>query len=633
MVERAQLSVKNPEVKRENKASQMKKTSPSQSISSPVEQILFLQRTIGNQAVGRLFKSGSLQAKLRIGQPGDIYEHEADRVAERVMRMHQPKKKKEKEILQTKEATGSTPEVTHMVENSISTLRGGGQPLPESARAFYEPRFGADFSGVRVHTGSHAAETAGSINARAFTVGNNIAFGGGQFAPGSQEGRKLLAHELTHVLQQSGATAAVQETPDDPLSRRPIMPLGTVRVQPDWLDDVKAAVSDTYDSASSGVSGAYGTVTSAAGDAYDTAASTVGTVTKKISDGVKVAVSTVSSAGQAVGSYASDIGKTLKDDPEKTRANLISQVNATRQKVKNSNPDSVTADASQIASLNQHISNLNAAMSSAAIPAILPILVPIGEVILDILGVIIAALLGATAATILIIAIIILAIIALIIYLLRDTRKFPDPDTKTDPKDKTNPKDKTDPKEEPDPKGKPDDRPPPPPPLPPDRRERKPDCCDGPTPRGEFEIKDKKHIYFRPGRVDVKDNRNKHTRNIKPTNGARCDVEFLRSVVSKDPNDFGPCLAEWITAAKIGDTRKHGSQMGSDTIGNYVGKVEDIVIDMKNKVKGDNSTWFGDTGEPLGVDISNPGAPTITNNARVDDAPAKAHIIPIEDKP
>ena len=85
MAERVQIGAKTPEAKRENKVSQIKKT--SQSISSPVEKILLLQRTIGNQAVEKLIKSGALQAKLRIGQPGDIYEQEADRVAEQVMRM------------------------------------------------------------------------------------------------------------------------------------------------------------------------------------------------------------------------------------------------------------------------------------------------------------------------------------------------------------------------------------------------------------------------------------------------------------------------------------------------------------------------------------------------------------------
>ncbi|MCE8427120.1 MAG: hypothetical protein J5U19_01845 [Candidatus Methanoperedens sp.] len=85
MAERALLSNKRSEARRENKVSQPQNIGSSQSISSPIDQILFLQRTIGNQAVGRLLKSGALQAKLRIGQPGDIYEQEADRMAEQVM--------------------------------------------------------------------------------------------------------------------------------------------------------------------------------------------------------------------------------------------------------------------------------------------------------------------------------------------------------------------------------------------------------------------------------------------------------------------------------------------------------------------------------------------------------------------
>ncbi|MCE8423468.1 MAG: hypothetical protein J5U16_06000, partial [Candidatus Methanoperedens sp.] len=98
MVEMIRARSTNTEAKRENRPSQTQKTGPSQSISSPIEQILFLQRTIGNQAVGKLIKSGVLQAKLRIGQPGDIYEQEADRVAEQVMRMPEPQVSKETEV-------------------------------------------------------------------------------------------------------------------------------------------------------------------------------------------------------------------------------------------------------------------------------------------------------------------------------------------------------------------------------------------------------------------------------------------------------------------------------------------------------------------------------------------------------
>lgn len=245
MVERAQLSVKKPEAKRENKVSQTQKKGPSQSISSQIDQILFLQRTIGNQAVGRLIKSGALQAKLRIGQPGDIYEQETDRVAEQVMRMPEPQvsnetkvsnpaennslqrkcpgcnkgikieKEEEEENLQKKEASGSTHEVTPELESSISAARSGGQPMPESVRAFFEPRFGHDFSGVRVHTDSKAAEAAQAVDARAYTVGRDVVFGTGQYDPGTREGRRLLVHELTHVIQQQTTGPRLARVPGD----------------------------------------------------------------------------------------------------------------------------------------------------------------------------------------------------------------------------------------------------------------------------------------------------------------------------------------------------------------------------------------------------------------------------------
>jgi len=230
--EKATATVKTTEIKATS-SSQSQRTERSEITNSPMDQILFLQRTVGNQAVHRLFKSGFLQAKLRIGRPDDVYEQEADRVAEHVMLMpdlsqaqskrvsrhdkfpsiqrmcteredkvHRQLMEEEEELIQTKEVSGSAPEVTPSIEPQINSVRGGGQSLPESVRAFFEPRFGTDFSQVRVHTDSRAAETANSINARAFTVGPNIAFGAGQYSPESREGRHVLAHELTHVLQQ-----------------------------------------------------------------------------------------------------------------------------------------------------------------------------------------------------------------------------------------------------------------------------------------------------------------------------------------------------------------------------------------------------------------------------------------------
>ena len=107
------------------------------------------------------------------------------------------------ELFRTKEMSGENAEITPDLESRINAIEGGGQPLPESERAFFELRFGCDFSKVRVHTDSRAAESARAVNARAFTVGQDVVFEAGQYAPGRNEGRRLMAHELTHVLQQS----------------------------------------------------------------------------------------------------------------------------------------------------------------------------------------------------------------------------------------------------------------------------------------------------------------------------------------------------------------------------------------------------------------------------------------------
>ncbi|MEA1865830.1 MAG: DUF4157 domain-containing protein, partial [Euryarchaeota archaeon] len=98
----------------------------------------------------------------------------------------------------TNQAEPSTvPPVVHEV------LRSSGQPLDPNTRTFMEPRFGHDFSRVRVHTDTKAAESAQAVNALVYTVGQNIVFGAGRYTPQSSLGRQCLAHELTHVVQQS----------------------------------------------------------------------------------------------------------------------------------------------------------------------------------------------------------------------------------------------------------------------------------------------------------------------------------------------------------------------------------------------------------------------------------------------
>ena len=158
-----------------------------------------------------------IQPKLTINEPGDQYEKEADTVADHIMTMNdafiQPKFisniqrkcahcEEEENKMQRKEINEEKAETHNGVENYIGNLNGSGQPMPEEVRSFYEPRFGYDFSNVKVHTDDVAAKSAQSINALAYTTGNNIVFNENQYSPGTEKGKKLLAHELTHVVQQ-----------------------------------------------------------------------------------------------------------------------------------------------------------------------------------------------------------------------------------------------------------------------------------------------------------------------------------------------------------------------------------------------------------------------------------------------
>lgn len=153
-----------------------------------------------------------LQTKLAISEPGDAYEQEADRVADQVMRMSPADVNKRQngsraQPLVQRRASGESaaglaeaPPIVHEVLNSP------GQPLDTTTRAFFEPRFDHDFSHVRVHTDSHAANSAHSINALAYAAGRDVVFGETCNDISSDVGRRVLAHELTHVLQQGHLT-------------------------------------------------------------------------------------------------------------------------------------------------------------------------------------------------------------------------------------------------------------------------------------------------------------------------------------------------------------------------------------------------------------------------------------------
>ena len=230
--------------------------------SREVNSILYLQRTIGNQAVQKLLQaepdgheavsdatasgrfghdfsqipvhakaSVKIQPKLAVNTPGDIYEQEADRVSDEVMHMPEPQLQRacpssplcpqcqtkqpgeEHDRLLTKRVQASDAGQIAAPPIVDEILNSPGQALDSATRAFMEPRFGRDFSNVRVHTDSRAAESADAVQATAYTVGSHLVFAQGQYALGAASGRQLIAHELTHVAQQQVPDPVVRRQP------------------------------------------------------------------------------------------------------------------------------------------------------------------------------------------------------------------------------------------------------------------------------------------------------------------------------------------------------------------------------------------------------------------------------------
>jgi Domain of unknown function (DUF4157) len=169
---------------------------------------------------------GIFQARLAVGNVNDPLEHEADRIADQVMRSA-PVQTAGGATLQSKsvackeaERSGTLQAKPHYVRESSGTeapavvdevLRSASEPLDAPTLAFFEPRFGRDFSQVRVHDDDRAARSAQSIGALAYAVGPHIAFAAGQYEPGGDRGRHLLAHELAHTIQQGHSR--VQRSP------------------------------------------------------------------------------------------------------------------------------------------------------------------------------------------------------------------------------------------------------------------------------------------------------------------------------------------------------------------------------------------------------------------------------------
>ncbi|MCP4157034.1 MAG: DUF4157 domain-containing protein, partial [bacterium] len=159
---------------------------------------------------------GTIQPKLTVGgESKNRYRQDAARVAKRVNHPGETGN----ETLQTKQSPNRTAIQEPGLQDQIQTLKGGGgQPLPETTRNYFEPRFGKDLGNIRLHTGTKANDTAASLHAQTFSTGNNIAFAHGYYSPGTTAGKKLLAHEITHTIQQQttqnkGETLRLRQQP------------------------------------------------------------------------------------------------------------------------------------------------------------------------------------------------------------------------------------------------------------------------------------------------------------------------------------------------------------------------------------------------------------------------------------
>ena len=207
--------------------------SPTAEHAQELDGLLTLQRSAGNMAIQRLCRAPSIQPSLAISRPGDAYEQEADRVAENVMRMPMrsspPRIQRmcsecEEEVQRKPKDGGgagseeqlmrATSSGDHFAAPSLAKrlqeTRGRGTPLPRHTRDLMSNAMQADFSSVRVHTDSQASSMSERVRAKAFTYGSDIYFNTGQYNPNTPTGTRLLAHELTHVVQQGGGSRRIQ---------------------------------------------------------------------------------------------------------------------------------------------------------------------------------------------------------------------------------------------------------------------------------------------------------------------------------------------------------------------------------------------------------------------------------------
>lgn len=303
-----------------------------------------------------------VQTKLEVSSPDDPLEKEADAVADRVLRMPDrwsaqrpapepgvssrgpPIQRKCKSceedeqaasLVQREIAPAPAPPIAAFAaprlsrkcaaceaedeaapasafESYLATSRGGGVALQRAARDRFEPRFGRDFSAVRVHADGGSARAAAAINAHAFTTGSDIHFGAGRYQPGTPQGDRLLAHELVHTIQQTGgharaSSAAVADAGGNGIA---IARAAAPRLQrwpsasdivdsiEDTIDDAGAAAADVVDT----VGGAVGEVVQDVGEGLDAAGQAIGGAVEEVVD-----------TGRAVGSAIADAGEEAVD--------------------------------------------------------------------------------------------------------------------------------------------------------------------------------------------------------------------------------------------------------------------------------------------------------------------------------
>jgi hypothetical protein len=263
--------------------------SPAVAVPTPAPRLPLLQRACAcGGSAGASGKCSScdtkdklgaslLQPKLEVSQPDDPYEREADEVADRVMRMPGPaaapppvsplvrnataageeetvsaklagplqrdplgpEEEEDEPVAQRKATAGTGPAAPAGLAATLAS-QPGGTALPSAARAFFEPRFQRDLGHVRIHDGASAAAMARGINARAFTTGRDIYFGAGQYDSASSAGRRLLAHELTHVFQQGDEPKLRRKALEPDLAAEP-----TVRLPMDSPHNPNEAAAET----------------------------------------------------------------------------------------------------------------------------------------------------------------------------------------------------------------------------------------------------------------------------------------------------------------------------------------------------------------------------------------------------